>query len=386
MAQGQERSDIGGGSVLRRKTDSGRALHQARAMTLAKALRLGLAKTGDDLMGLTLAALSIRVEEVAGDALETCFDGEYLLMLLDGPGGRPAAAALDPQLVGALIQQETMGQVLPDLGGPPRAMTNTDAAVTAPFVDGMISRAACLPDDAQERQLIEGHRFGSRVDTPRLLSLALEEPRYRMIRIAVDIAGGVRQGHMLLCLPLPEEAPVTGTVDTTSDAGSNPAARPRTLGDGALLLNVDLTVALARLRLPLARLSALRVGELLPLDSARFDLAEVLSPAGGRLVRGVLGQIDGCRALRIVPEETGGVVPHRRATDREAAGQPDPVPLGGAPAPQGDALWESSDTLAEASVMPDLSDLPELTLTDPEDPLPFDGLAEAQGLPERKAG
>lgn len=165
-------------------------------------------------------------------------------------------------------------------------MTNTDAAVTAPFVDALIARAAALPDNAQDRRLVEGYSFGSRVESPRLLALALEEPEYRLISLTVDIAGGVRQGQIQLVLPLPVAEDASAPAPAPGAAAPAQAAPPVSLGDTALSLEVGLQVALTRLRLPLAHLGRLRVGDVLPLDGARFDRAEVLNPAGGRLARG----------------------------------------------------------------------------------------------------
>ncbi|WP_172975899.1 FliM/FliN family flagellar motor C-terminal domain-containing protein [Sulfitobacter sp. THAF37] len=355
-------------------------------MTLPKALRLGLAKAGDDLMDLALAALAIRVEEVPGDAIQDCLDARNLLMLLDGPGGRPAAAILDPLLVGALLQQQTMARVLPDAGGEPRQMTNTDAAVTAPFVDALIARAAALPDNAQDRRLVEGYSFGSRVESPRLLALALEEPEYRLISLTVDIAGGVRQGQIQLVLPLPVAEDASAPAPAPGAAAPAQAAPPVSLGDTALSLEVGLQVALTRLRLPLAHLGRLRVGDVLPLDGARFDRAEVLNPAGGRLARGVLGQMDGCRALRIVPQEAGTDAPRRRSTDRADLAQAEPAPLASEPVIPAGPETQTPDPDPAPPPMPDLSDLPELDLP-PLDGLPdLDDLPDLDGLPDLKVG
>ncbi|OAN78350.1 hypothetical protein A8B82_10185 [Sulfitobacter sp. EhC04] len=383
MGQAQQKSDSGEGSVLRRKTDRGRARHQARAMTLAKSLRLSLAKVADDLLDLALAALAIKVEEVAGDDLQEHFDARNLLMLLDGPDGRPAAAALDPLLVGALIQQQTMAQVLPDTGGDPRPMTDTDAAVTAPFVNALIKRAAALPDAPADKHLLAGHAFGSRVDNPRLLSLALEEQAYRLITLTVDIAGGVRQGQILLCLPEPDEAvaqvPPEDAVEEVAGKGNQKSA---TLSQSVLALDVGLDIALARLRMPLARLGQLRVGDTLELNGARFDRAEVLRPGGGSLVRGVLGQLDGCRALRIVPEKRGAQTPNRRASDRAGLDQRAPEPHS-PPIPSAPAEMAPIDVSPAApDDLPDMSDLPELDLSNMDDLPELDGLPELDDMPD----
>ncbi|WP_274575312.1 FliM/FliN family flagellar motor C-terminal domain-containing protein [Sulfitobacter sp. PR48] len=388
MGQARQNSDPGEGSVLRRKTDRGRASHQARAMTLAKSLRLGLAKVADELFDLALAALAIRVAEVSGDEVQDHFDAQHLLILLDGPDGRPAAAALDPLLVGALIQQQTMAQVLPDAGGDPRPMTDTDAAITAPFVNALISRAAALPDAPTDKRLLAGYAFGSRVDTPRLLSLALEAQAYRLITLTVDIAGGLRQGQILFCMPEPDDATAQHpTAQEGQEAASRAEQRPATLSESVLALDVALDIALARLRMPLAKLGRLQVGDLLDLNGARFDRAEVLRPGGGTLARGMLGQLDGCRALRIVPAKPAAQTPRRRASDRAELDQrePEPLPQAGMPASEPPEMQALDVSPAGADAMPDLpdlSDLPELDLSDMSDLPELDGLPGLDDLPD----
>ena len=77
----------GGGappSALVRKANVGREEHQARAMTLAKALRLTAAKVADDLLDMALAVIGLRTDRQGLDALSALFDPAGLLMLLEG--------------------------------------------------------------------------------------------------------------------------------------------------------------------------------------------------------------------------------------------------------------------------------------------------------------
>lgn len=369
-------------------------------MTLPKALRLSMAKVADDLFDLALAAIAIKVENVAGDDLQEIFDGHNLLMLLDGPTGRPGAVTLDPLLVGALIQQQTMAQVLPDGGADPRPMTDTDAAVTAPFVNALIRRAATLPDAEADKRLLDGHAFGSRVENTRLICLALEAPLYRLITVTVDIAGGVRQGQILFCLPVPERATAPAPTEARGqEVAGTGSQEPSLLSQSVLALDVGLTIALARLRMPLAKLGDLRVGDTLELVGARFDRAEVLKPGGGRLARGVLGQMNGLRALRIVPEPGTGQDPRRRASDRGMLDQREPAPLsreadrpmmdhhGDAPAAPATLLGLPDMELNTPDLnLPDLN-LPDLDLSDLDDLSQRDyDLPAVPDLSERQAG
>jgi hypothetical protein len=98
-------------SILQRKASAGKQVHQARVMTLAKAMRLQAARIADDLFDLPLAIIGIVIEETTGEACAKYFDEDALLVLLDGPERRVGAALVAPDIVGGLIQQQTMGRV-----------------------------------------------------------------------------------------------------------------------------------------------------------------------------------------------------------------------------------------------------------------------------------
>lgn len=391
-------------SALVRKADVGREEHQARAMTLAKALRLTAAKVGDDLFDMALAVIGLRAEQRAGDALAPLFDGSGLLMLLEGPERRRAAAVVDSALVGALIQQQTMGKVMPlPEGAEDRQLTNTDAAICAPFLDALLSRVAPLPETPSEQSLMHGFAFGARVEEPRLLLMALEAPAYRILHLTLDIEGGRRQGQLMLCMP---EAGA-GVGDLHRSAGLVPGAAsidvqpPRTLTEPVLALQIDLPVALTRVRLPLSKLSGLKVGDALALEDADFAAARVLTPQGKTLGRGMLGQVNGMRALRLT-SETGG---HAGTADFGVAmgaggGYSTELPLpdiAGGDVSGMDGLPDmpdlpdlggglAADHEAENTDLPDLPDLPDMSdlpdLPDMSDLPELDDLSPLPDMPE----
>ena len=127
--------------VLRRKVAAGRDDLSLRAMSLPKALRLTIPKVADDLFGLPLAVIGVTQRRVTQTEAWALFSDETLLILLDGPDGIVGAAALDADLVGALIQQQTTGQV-GAAKEEARAMTRTDAAMIAPCWTAFCSAAA----------------------------------------------------------------------------------------------------------------------------------------------------------------------------------------------------------------------------------------------------
>lgn len=348
---------------LHRKVQAGRAERQARGMSLVKALRLTLAKVADDLFGLSMGVIAVRSDRCPVDRLQDAFADAGLLMVLDGPGGARGAAALDPALVGALIQQQTMGRVLPAADAPPRPMTPTDASISAPLLDVLLARAALLPEDPQEQELIAGFAFGARVEDARVLSMALDAPDHTLIDLTVDIAGGIRQGRILLCLPHRARVPQPEPSDRPDDASADCKKGAGTFATTVLHLKADLRVSLAQIRMPLHRLGHLTVGECLDLGRAAFEDVR-LETLGGRPVgRGVLGQVDGARAVQVQASRAGALRLRRRAEDRAELDLPDVTEAFPAPHDHG-ASAGVSEEMSIAKVndddRSDLSDLPEV--------------------------
>lgn len=395
-------------SALVRKAHVGREEHQARAMTLAKALRLTTAKVADDLFDMALAVIGLRAEQRAGDALAPLFEGAGLLMLLEGPERRRAAAVMDAALVGALIQQQTMGKVMPlPEGAEDRKLTDTDAAICAPFLDALLSRVAPLPEVPSDQSLMDGYTFGVRTEEPRLLLMALEAPAYRVLHLTLDIEGGRRQGQLMLCMP---EAGV-GVSDVHRAAGQVQGAAPidpqppRNLTEPVLALQIDLPVALTRFRLPLSKLSSLKVGDALALEEADFSAARVMTPQGKTLGRGMLGQVSGMRALRLMSEAGGNATTADFGAVMGAEGghsaELPSLDLGGSDVAGMDGLPDLPDLTgtgamdheAESTELPDLPDLPDMSdlpdLPDMSD-LPelddFDPLPDMPELADLKVG
>lgn len=401
----QQHTNAAGG-ILHRKVAQGRAVHQARAVSLPKALRVTVAKVADELFDMAMAVIGARVADHMADDLAEVLDVPGLMLLLEGPARRRAAAVLDPVFVGGLIQQQTMGQVMADLGGSARKMTATDAAISAPFLDMMLERAAALPEAPEERAALSGFHVRSHVEDARLLQMALDDHEYRVIHLTVDMAGGARQGKLTLVMPLGATSELeagpgrgqghAGTAGRRKAEDDAPASPPRNkMSDTVMALDVNLVVALAQLKLPLNVLSGLRVGDTLDLGVIAFDGAKVLTEQGKIVGRGSVGQVDGMRALKMARKEQALAHPMRRVTDIDqldlpnvsgdglGLGREDKMPAA-APAPALD--------LGGPEALPDMSDLPDLdlpdlpNLPDVDDPLPGVDLPEVTDLPDLGGG
>ena len=316
MEKQQDNQSQPAASVLHRKTSVGKAVHLARAMTLPKAFRLSLAKTADELYDMAMAVIGVRQQLCTNAELSELLDEKSLLVLLDGTLQRRGAAMLDTTFVGGLIQQQTMGKVMSAPAEDARVLTATDAAICAPFLEDMIARAAKLPEEEPERQLIEGFRFGAQSEAPRQLMMALDRPDYEVFQLTVDMAGGTRQGQIMLCFPL-NDADIPYETDGAAGAkGQNGENSTSQMERTIMALNVELHIALTRIQLPLSDLQGLKIGQVLDLQVNSFEKSTVQTRDGRKLSRGKLGQVDGMRALQLEHAPDNLIVPRRRVSDR----------------------------------------------------------------------
>lgn len=278
-------------SALKRKTDANREGASMAGRSAAGALRLGIARAAANLFDLAISVIGIRQVRADQDVVGQYLPDQKLLILLDGPPGLTGALVLDRALMVALVQQQTMGRVTartPD----ERPFTATDAAMVAPLVDATLERAAKLAELPADVLCLTGFRFGARVEDRRSALLALDADEYRVFDLTLELDGGPLQGEM--CLILPDQKPQAGTTQEPSTAQDSP-----TLGHAIGVARADLIAVISRVRVPLAELSKMQPGDLLPLVQERLDRIELVSITGQKVAVARLGQTGGLRALRL---------------------------------------------------------------------------------------
>lgn len=260
-------------------------------MSPSRALRMAMEKTAATSFSLALTVQTLtRASVDHAGLLKTIPDG-VLLLLLDGPDGSVGVMTLDAATLGALIEMQTVGQVL-ERPLRDRPLTRTDAAMAAPLVDGVLQRASQHLANHPDHYWICGYRYGAMMDDRRSLGMALQAPDFHLFRMPVDIADGLRSGEVMLALPqrmIPErQAHATDSGETSLHLQQRVLDAP-----------VRLEAILCRLSLPLSRISRLAVGDVMPLPAEA--LRDVMIEGVGRqpVATARLGKLDGMRALRL---------------------------------------------------------------------------------------
>lgn len=277
-------------AALARKLSVGQEGRGDKPRSLLRALRLAFARAAADRLQLPLSVIGAKQSCRTPNALTETVGADWLLLqFLDSDGGI-AAICMDSGCVSAVVQVQTVGAVMPDSPSP-RAFTDTDAAMVTPLIEDALSRAAALVDAPGDQVSLSGYEFAARPGDLRTLSLALGEDAYRVFDLTVELGGGLRQGQISVVLP-DRPAETCETEAAQDDAGPN-------LEQASGVLRAELNTVICRMSLPLAALSQLQAGDVLPLTGSRLDRAEILTIDRTRAAVGRLGQCGGMRAVRM---------------------------------------------------------------------------------------
>ncbi|ANT59553.1 hypothetical protein AYJ57_03735 [Salipiger sp. CCB-MM3] len=336
---------MGAGNVLSRKADAARRAFEARAMSPAKALRRALSRTADVLWDLALVTRAVDLDHFDQDGVVAQLRPDALLVLLYGPDGVVGLVSLERDLVVGLTEVQTMLQVT-QMPADPRPYTATDAAMSAPLLEGMLERFPRFLEDHPLRAQLEGFRFGAMLEDARAAGMLLDAPGYLGFRAEIDLALGRRKGGLRLFLP---ERPGAQRAGAEAETGGN--ARKMEL------LPAQLRAVLGALRMPLGKAQALKPGDILPLPPDVLDRVTLYagaSPVTAKPVAGGrLGQMNGMRAIRLSwPKGQGAAASAAPAAPAQAASAPAASPMvDAAPAPSEAAEFGLDEI---ASGLPDL--------------------------------
>ena len=295
-------SERDGNTVILRKARSGRAEHQARGMSPSRALRLALAQTAAALYDMPVAVVAVEQVEMSQTGLGRELEGGGLLILLDGPAGARGALRMDLGLLGALIEVQTTGRVS-GRASANRAVTRTDAAISAPLVDAMLARFEAQLLEETPEHWGQYFRYGVMMEDVRGMQLALTAPDFHVLRLMVETGDVAHPGALTLILPAPPDPP-------EANDPALEAVLARTLEACAMDVPIRLEAVLGRIKLPLGEVCALKPGDTLPLALDKPMRIRLEASEKHVVAMANLGQSDGLRAVRLLlPQSERAALP-----------------------------------------------------------------------------
>lgn len=295
-------------SVLKRKTSHGAQKRDVHTMSVAKAMRLSIAKIGKELFEMPLSAIGVVTQTRSVESVGDLLGENTLLCLLEGDHGKIGAAIIGEDVVGGFIQQQTMGAISVKKTNA-RSMTQTDAVICAPLLDTLSEIVAGMLDNTEDTCTISRYQFGAMFEDKRALTIALDQAEYFVARLTLDLALGARQGELVLVLLVSQPM---GIEEEDGDSSVCAAAH---LGDVVMGLSAELNMTLCRQSIEIAELQQLSVGHKLKLPNNKFPETEIVTDKGLKIGTGTPGQKDGTRALRLNRAPIHASLPRRRESD-----------------------------------------------------------------------
>ncbi len=272
-----------------------------------------LARAARDAAGLAVTVTSCQARVCSlGEVLELLPDLS-LVAMVNGPGGSLGVMVLAPPVLSGTVEWQTLGRVMPH-APVARKPTRTDAVLVQPMIDRALYGLGAAVDGTDDMIWAAGFRYGSCLEDARALALILEDVPYRLLTAQVALAGGTKDGVVLLALPAEGRGPAPPPREDLSEAAAAMVFQAA-LAEQVNAAKISMDAVIARVSLPLSEVLALTAGELLHLPGATTDRIDLEVPGCARTAGGKLGQARGMRAVRVqeeaqpVPRTEGDLAP-----------------------------------------------------------------------------
>jgi hypothetical protein len=141
-------------------------------MSAANAMRLSIAKIGKKLFEMSLFAIGVVTQTRSLDTVDDLVGENTLLCLLEGDG-KIGAAIIGGDVVGGLIQQQTMATISVKKTNV-RSMIQTYVAMCAPLLVTLFEMVAGMLEITQGIRNISGYPSGGIFEDKRALTIALD--------------------------------------------------------------------------------------------------------------------------------------------------------------------------------------------------------------------
>jgi flagellar motor switch protein FliM len=320
------------GTVLRKKVGAVRTRGYSFPVQseLAAKLEYAVAKGASSALRVTAEAI---VEQSRVDRLNTLIDAlpsPGLFMLLEFEGGETAVIGLDMALVNHVVDILAGGDPNVPRNPPARTPTAIDAALCRNVFGPVLSQF-----DRELRALTGGvglpdFRWGRVEHMTTSLQFALPDHQYLIFRVSLDIGEEGRGGSFHLALPLPVIEPAEAVLRRSGIIRAQGESEnwSRHMRDVVSRTRVRITAVLDRARMPVAELTRLEVGGVLPLADVTLDDVVLELEAAGEvrpIGRGRLGAYRRNKAVKLFePPDAAFLEPLAEALAARMAATEDP--------------------------------------------------------------
>ncbi|WP_106744702.1 FliM/FliN family flagellar motor switch protein [Yoonia maritima] len=284
-------------SILRRMAGARDLVADDSPLTSSRAMRLALAKSASDAVGLILTVTTVTDDTLRLDEMLNMIDDTLMLVGLKRDDRLIGIVALDMQLRAAVLEMQMMGALIPR-DAEQRVPTATDKTMCDPMLAILLSS---LPDAMPGEEFsgwADGVQIDALIESRREVGLMLNDCAYRVLRMNVDLGTADRQASIMLALPCIATKEEQETIPP--EPVDWPTAFQATIGDAP----TNLDAQLHRFKMSLGHAQDLEVGQLIPLHGCTVGSVRLLALDGQVVANAKLGQMGGMRAIRIESEIT----------------------------------------------------------------------------------
>lgn len=351
---------------------------QKPADTPMRIMRRAMSRAADDSVGLITSILGIAEDKATAEELidEGPKDWVVLGLRQSHNPGLAGLFLIDPALRSALIDMQTMGNLLPP-AAKERPVTGTDATLSVPFAAALLLELEEQGFAARADVQTAGYDIGPIQDL-RTAGLVLRPGDYKTWRLTLQLGGTEAQGELMFALRPTE---ILGAEPDMQD-GAFAAAFRRVVEEAP----TEMDAVLARLKTTLGAAEAFEVGQLVPLHGTTVGSVKLCGPSGETLASARLGQVSGKRAVRVeapqiemaeIQAATGGAAQVPMDIGRAAA---EPAAAMGHKPEM--AVAEDIGEMADMAAPMEMADLPDVASTLDDGSAEEEGEDFSKGMPQ----
>ncbi len=276
-------------------------------------LGVELPRSADQLLDLEVGVRSASFGTLDQAALVAALDENDLICRMTRAGSDTGLIIVDPPLLTALIEVQTLGKVTSSPANE-RPPTKTDATVVSDILDRWLSDAASAASaqGLASELLTNGYaRVDGMLDL-RAVELTLDRGQYRSLSVTMALGGDAKVGTLSFYAPAS-----AASRDDEPGGTLGQQLRPHLLD-----APVEMTAILARASRSLDEVMSLAVGDVFQVSAEQLQSVRLETCDGTLVTTARLGQLGGYRAVRPA------------GADRPLQALPGPTPRAVVPAPE----------------------------------------------------
>jgi flagellar motor switch protein FliM len=337
-------------SVLRQKLARARPPLNDGSPSIEKGLKLALSKVAEVQHDMILAATPADPFSCDLAKLQSLAKDDDLLFCLRTGDGDIGLVMVDLQTRAALIEVQTTGAVT-SRAAVDRPVTRTDAKLVEPTLKALMEEFDNIFVPHKNRHWALGYRPSLMLEGPRLIGLVLEDVRYKVYSVDLDIAMGAKKGVLRFAF-LQDR----GVGETEQPLAAQSTFGER-LNDALDDAKIELGAVLDRFKIPLSQAKSLKVGDVFLISADAPQQVKIVGSHGKDVAQGELGLNRGHLAVRIQSEGATKLHPKQKKLNPDHT--KDAEAKSNAPSMQKSAVPDEPITRVE-----DLPDLPAMDLSD----------------------